>query len=125
MVGDTDPHGRTDGDRDCGTTDSFDDHGVADGSDLVTRTYYRLDGMDDPTFRPTPGFFDRIEEAFTWAYLRSTDETGLPPHVAAALADAKSLTAAEFEERPEADLRTDVLPAFYQRLASFHCTYRH
>lgn len=30
----------------------------------------------------------------------------------------------EFADRPEADLRTDMLPTFYQHLAGFHCAYR-
>lgn len=28
------------------------------------------------------------------------------------------------DETPDADVRTEVLPAFYQRVAGFHCAYR-
>ena len=49
---------------------------------------------------------------------------GSPGHVAAAVDDARELTSEEFEGRPDADLRTDVPPAFYRRVAGFHCSYR-
>jgi hypothetical protein len=109
---------------DCATTNSFADHGVDDGTALVTATYRRLAGPDGPAYAPTADFFDRLEEAFLWAYLGSVEEPGVPPHVEAAVADARALTHAEFADAPDADLRTDVVPAFYQRVASFHCTYR-
>jgi len=33
------------------------------------------------------------------------------------------LTAEQFHDEPAADLRTDVIPAFYRRVAAFHCAY--
>ena len=45
---------------------------------------------------------------------------GSPGHVAAAVDDARE----EFADRPGADLRTGVQPAFYRRVAGFHCAYR-
>jgi hypothetical protein len=111
------------GDR-CTTTTSFSDHAIDDGSVLIQRTYYRLAAEATPTFDPTDDFFDSLESAFIWAYLGSNDERGVPDHVAAALDDALALTREEFADRPEADLRTAVLPAFYQHLAGFHCAYR-
>lgn len=108
----------------CSTTNSFADHGVPDGIDLVTDTYHRLTGPDRPDYAPTEGFFERLEEAVLWAYLGAVEEPGVPAHVAAAIDDAKVLTRAEFEDDPGADLRTDVVPAFYQRVAAFHCAYR-
>ena len=109
---------------DCTTTGSFTDHGIEDGSDLITSTYYRLQSADRSDFSPTEAFFDRLESAFIWAYLGSVDERGIPPHVESAIDDARSLTRAEFEDRPNADLRTDVIPTFYRRVAGFHCLYR-
>ncbi|MFB6205381.1 MAG: hypothetical protein ABEJ05_02480 [Haloglomus sp.] len=114
------PDPTTDG---CTTTDSFDDHGIHDGADLLTATYYRL-AAADTEFEPTASFFDRLESAFVWAYLGAVDGTDVPDHVMAAVEDAREQTRAEFAERPEADLRTDVIPAFYRRIAGFHCAYR-
>ncbi|MFB6297421.1 MAG: hypothetical protein ABEH56_02755 [Salinirussus sp.] len=111
-------------DGDCTTTRSFADHGIDDGSDLIQRTYYRLAGPETPGFEPTEAFFGRLESAFLWAYMGSAAENDVPPHVRAAIDDARVLTAEEFDGRPDADLRTDVLPAFYRRVAGFHCAYR-
>ena len=86
---------------------------------------------DDSSARPTEGctttesFDDHgVETAFVWAYLGSTEERGVPEHVEAALDDARVLTHEEFADRPDANLRTEVLPAFYRRFAGFHCAYR-
>lgn len=108
----------------CTTTTSFDDHGVGDATDLVTRTYYRLQSGDRTDFAPTDDFFDALESAFLWAYLGTADERGVPDHVELAVDDALELTRAEFATRPDADLRLTVLPAFYDRVAGFHCEYR-
>lgn len=109
---------------DCTTTGSFRDHGIGDGVDLVTRTYYRLRAGERQPFSPNEAFFDRLESAFIWAYPGSVDERGVPPHVERAIEDARALTEAEFANRPEADLRTAVIPEFYRRVAGFHCIYR-
>jgi hypothetical protein len=45
-------------------------------------------------------------------------------YVEAAIEDARGLTRGEFHEDPDADLRTEVLLAFYQRVVGFHCAYR-
>lgn len=122
-----DDHNRTADERqpdDCTTTGSFADHGIEDGANLITRTYYRLQGAGRHDFTPTETFFDRLESAFIWAYLGSVDERGIPAHVQNAIDDARSLTHEEFENRPDADLRTEVIPAFYRRVAGFHCLYR-
>lgn len=109
---------------DCTTTGSFSDHGIADGTDLVTSTYYRLREADDRASSDDEAFFARLETAFVWAYLGSVDEPTVPSHVEAAVDDARVLTREEFADRPDADLRTDILPAFYRRVAGFHCRYR-
>jgi hypothetical protein len=110
---------------DCTTTTSFSDHGVDDGADLVTATHYRLLDAGCREFEPGAEFFEAIETAFVRSYLDRVDDAGgLPDHVAAAIDDARELTSEEFAERPGVDLRTDVLPAFYRRVAGFHCSYR-
>jgi hypothetical protein len=108
---------------DCSSADSFDDHGIERGDQLVSRTYNRL-AVGELTFEPTEAFFDRLEEAFIWAYLGSVDQTGVPEHVSLAIEDAKAVTYEQFRDRSDADLRNDVVPAFYQRVAGFHCAYR-
>lgn len=108
----------------CSTTNSFSDHGIADASSLVTDTYYRLRAAEQTRFSTDDAFFDRLESAFIWAYLSSVDGAGVPDHVQFAIEDARELTQDEFTGKPDADLRTDVLPAFYRRLAGFHCVYR-
>lgn len=110
--------------EECTTTESFADHGIDDGSVLVRRTYYRLAAEEPPEFDPTSRFFDQLELAFLWAYLGSVEENDVPDHVVAAIDDARAWTAEEFEDRPDADLRTEVIPAFYRRVAGFHCAYR-
>lgn len=93
------------------------------GVDLLTATYYRL-ATAGSEFEPTTEFFDRLESAFIWAYLGATDGSDVPDRVMVAVEDARELTSEEFADRPDADLRTEVVPAFYQRIAGFHCTYR-
>lgn len=123
MAGDHTPHSDRRSD-DCTTTDSFEDHGIGDATGLVTRTYYRLRAAGQVEFSASEAFFDRLESAFIWAYLGSVDEPGVPEHVGMAIDDARALTEDEFSDRPDADLRTDVIPAFYRRIAGFHCIYR-
>jgi len=118
----TDADGAT---GDCTTTASFDDHGIDDGSALIRRTYYRLVAEGDDAFEPTERFFDRLADAFARTYLTATDAYELPPHVAAAVDDARAWAAVEFADDPDADLRGEVIPAFYRHAAGFHCAYRH
>lgn len=114
---------QTDG-TDCTTTGSFGDHGVDDGSALVHRTYYRLIDGGWTAFAPTAEFYDALESAFLWTYLAAADETDVPGHVETAIDDALAVTAAEFDDRADADLRTEVVPTFYRQVAGFHCVYR-
>lgn len=114
------PH---DGGTNCSSSDSFDDHGIERGDELVSRTYNRL-AVGELAFELTEAFFDRLEEAFIWAYLGSVDQNGIPEHVSLAIEDAKAVTFEQFSEQPDADLRNDVVPAFYQQVAGFHCAYR-
>jgi len=111
-------------DEECTTTESFADHGLDDGSVLISRTYNRIAADGQPTFELTPEFFDTLEAAFIWAYIGTIDEPGVPPHVEAAIGDAREFTRQEFADDPDADLRTAVIPTFYQQVAGFHCAYR-
>jgi len=120
----TDHTNADDGSADCTTTASFDDHGIDDGSDLIRRTYYRLVADGDDAFEPTERFLDRLADAFIRAYLTATDAYELPPHVAAAIDDARVWVGVEFAAAPDADLRGTVIPAFYRHAAGFHCAYR-
>lgn len=107
----------------CTTTSSFADHNIDDGSTFITRTYHRLRSAHSE-YQPTGSFFDALESAFIWAYLGATEDRGVPEHVAAAIDDARAHTKAELDDQPDADLRTEVVPTFYQHLADFHCAYR-
>jgi hypothetical protein len=107
----------------CTTTESFADHDISDGSALIQRTYHRLRSAHTE-YQPTKSFFDALESAFIWAYLGATEERGVPDHVAAAIDDARAHTKPELENQPDADLRTNVVPTFYQHVADFHCVYR-
>jgi hypothetical protein len=109
---------------DCTTTGSFGDHDIEDGSSLVQRTYYRLAEADGLEYEPTEAFFEELETAFIWAYLGSVDGAGIPDHVQTAIDDARVFTAEDFADRPDADLRTEVVPTFYRYAAGFHCAYR-
>jgi hypothetical protein len=115
---------RTTEDCDCTTTGSFADHDVDDGSVLIQRAYYRLAADGTPTFEPTESFFDALESAFIWAYLGTVEANNVPDQVEAAIDDARALTAEEFSDRPDADVRTSILPTFYRHAAEFHCAYR-
>ena len=112
-------NGRQEG---CTTSDGAVD--LAGDADLETRTYYRLLAADRRRFEPTDRFFDQLESAFVWAYLGAVDEPGVPPAVELAVGDALALTREAFADRPDADLRTQVIPAFYERVVGFHCAYR-
>lgn len=114
----------TDERQDCTTTKSFADHDVDDGSILIQRTYYRLANDGSPTFDPTESFFHGLESAFLWAYMATVEGNDVPNHVQAAVDDARVRTTEEFADRPDAAVRTEVVPAFYRHAAAFHCSYR-
>lgn len=44
--------------------------------------------------------------------------------MAAAVDDARVWVGVEFGDAPDADLRSDVVPASYRHAAGFHCAYR-
>jgi predicted TPR repeat methyltransferase len=110
--------------EDCSTTTSFADHSIEDGDRLIRGTYDRLAEADEASFEPTESFIETLESAFVWAYLGAVDEPGVPARVEAAIDDAKVFTLEEFRDDPDADLRSEVLPKFYQHAAGFHCAYR-
>lgn len=109
---------------DCSTLASFADHGIDDGKSLVEETYSRLRVADGDRVQPTDAFFDRLESAFLWAYLRTVDERTVPDDVLLAVEDARYVVRARFATRIDVDLRTEVVPAFYDAVASYHCAYR-
>lgn len=98
------------GERDCSTTGSFTDHDIEDGSTLIQQAYYRLADGDRTEFEPTT-CFDSLESAFVWASLGAVRESGVTECVEAAIDDARAHTAEEFDDRPDADRRTDVVPS--------------
>lgn len=108
----------------CTTTDTaFVAWGVASGRALGSATYFRLLEAGHGEFEPSAAFYDHLVEAFGEAFLRRADPSLLPPAVEAAVADARPATAHEFLDRPDGDLREEVLPAFVARVGRFTCTY--
>lgn len=107
----------------CDTTTAFDGYGIPDGVDLVHRTRYRLLATGDAEFEPTVEFLARIDRAFRSAYIQAAEVPLVPEPLDAALADATALTAEAYAEEPDADLRGEVLPAFYATLVGLFCTY--
>jgi hypothetical protein len=104
----------------CTSATAFEPYGVADGSVLVRRTYYRLDDVDG---RVTDGTIARVVDAFVEAFREATGVDAVPADVRAAVADAAFFTA-EAYVGADADRRTSVVPAFYRNVAGFHCAYR-
>lgn len=107
----------------CDTTSAFDAYGIPDGVDLVHRTRYRLLATDDASFQPTTAFLDRVDHAFRAAYIGTADVPLVPEPLDTALEDAAALTAEEYADDPEADLREEVLPTYYATLVGLFCTY--
>jgi hypothetical protein len=106
----------------CTTSDTaFLDYGLPNGGVLVPATYHVLAGRDEGTFEPTPEYVHRIADAFRTAFVRQAALPVVPEPVDAAIEDAVTATIHEFTR--EADLRTEVLPTFYRRVAAYTCTY--
>lgn len=109
----------------CTTTLSFSDHGIEDGHELLTETYYRYRDQTDEPFTAAEDDLRRLEVAFIRTYLDELGAGTVDDHVQAALADALTDLRETFADVDEPNLRTDVIPTFYRRLASYHCEYRH
>lgn len=107
----------------CDTTSAFDTYGIPDGVDLVHRTRYRLLATGDASFEPTRAFLDRVDRAFRAAYIHSAEVPLVPEPLDAALEDVAALTAEEYADEPDADLRGEVLPAYYGTLVGLFCRY--
>jgi len=107
----------------CTTTDTaFVDWAVASRQALASATYLRLVEGGDAEFEPTPAFFDRLGTAVEDAFAERAGPSLVPAPVEAAVVDAVPATAHEFLDRPDADLREEVLPAFLDRVARYTCT---
>lgn len=105
------------------TTSAFDAYGITDGVDLVHRTSYRLLATGDGSFEPTAAFLARVDRAFWAAYIRAAAVPLVPTPLDAALEDAAALTAEEFADEPDADLRGEVLPSYYGTPVGLFCRY--
>jgi hypothetical protein len=106
----------------CTTSDTaFLDYGLPNGGTLVPATYYILAARDGGTFEPTPEYVHRVADAFRTAFVRRAPLPVVPEPVDAAVEDAVTATIHDFVR--EVDLRTEVLPTFYRRVAAYTCTY--
>jgi len=108
----------------CSThTAAFVDHGIDDGIDLVARTHYLLaaDGNREP--EPTAAFAERVAAAFRRAFVGAAPVPLVPEPVDAAIDEATDTVVHRVLDDPDADLRTEVLPAFYRAVASTYCAH--
>jgi len=108
----------------CSTrTAAFIHHGIDDGVDLVARTYYELadDGHRNP--EPTTEFAERVASAFRGAFVRNAPVPLVPDPVDAAIDEATDTLVHRVLDDPDADLRTEILPAFYRDVASAYCAH--
>jgi len=110
----------------CTTSDTaFLDYGIESGHTLVPATYYHLAERGDRTVEPTLEYFHRVADAFRTVYVRRADVPVVPDPVEAAIEDALTATLHEFGgDDADPNLRTDLLPAFYARVAGYACVYR-
>ncbi|MDY6818113.1 MAG: hypothetical protein SVG88_05565 [Halobacteriales archaeon] len=102
---------------------AFVDHSIDDGTDLIARTYYALAATGDRTPEPSPVYADRIANAFRKAFIQSADVPLVPEPVDAAIEEASDLLVHRILDNPDADLRTELLPAFYRTVARTYCAY--
>lgn len=102
---------------------AFSSHGVADGAGLITRTYYALVASDHDTPRATAEFADEVAAAFRLAFIRKATVPLVPEPVDAAIEQATDRIVHRLLDEPDADLRTDILPAFYRAVADTYCAH--
>ena len=108
----------------CSThASAFAGHGIDDGTDLIVRTYYALaaDGYRTPA--PDVAFADRVATAFRRAYIRTATVPLVPEPVDAAVDGATDVVVHRVLDDPDADLRTEILPAFYRAVAGAYCAH--
>lgn len=109
----------------CTTRDNaFAGYHIPNGADLVSATWYQLLDRGYEAFEPTETFADELGKAFRTAFVRTAPVPIVPEPVDEAVVDATTITAYEYSHRSEADLRTVVLPEFYQTVADLYCDYR-
>lgn len=98
--------------------------GIEDEERLVERTYYDLteDGFGDYDPDPDGAYLDRVAETVRAVFAELADPYEVPADVDAALDDARHAVAESADG--DADLRTEVLPAFVGEFAAFVRAYR-
>lgn len=108
----------------CSThTAAFTDHGITDGTDLVSRTYYTLSTNGHRTPEATSEFADQVAMAFRQAFIRSAAVPLVPEPIDVAIDEATNVIIHHVLDDSDADLRTEILPAFYQTVASTYCSH--
>lgn len=108
----------------CSThTTAFDHHGIVDGTELIARTHYALSETGDLTPEPTSAFVDRVATAFRAAYVKEAAVPLVPDPVNEAIDHASDTLVHDLLDEPDADLRTELLPTFFQRVAGAYCAH--
>lgn len=108
----------------CSThTTAFDDHGITDGTELIARTHYTLAETEALTPEPTGAFVEQVATAFRRAFIHEAKVPLVPEPVTHAIEYATDRLAHRLLDDPDADLRTEILPAFYQNVAGAYCAH--
>lgn len=104
-------------------TTAFIDHGIEDGSELVSRTYYALVASSHDTPEMSSEFADHVARAFRRSFIRRAAIPLVPEPVDAAIEQSSDIVVHRLLDDQDADLRTDILPAFYQAVANTYCAH--
>lgn len=108
----------------CSThTAAFDHLGIEDGTKLISRTYYTLAEIEDLSPEPTSEFVERVAMALREAYIKEAAVPLVPDPVNQAIDYATDRLVHKLLNDPDADLRTELLPGFYQSIASAYCAH--
>lgn len=104
-------------------TAAFTDHGIRDGTDLVSRTYYALVISGHATPEVTSEFAEHVAAGFRRAFIRKAAMPLVPETVEAAIEASTDVVVHRLLDEPDVDLRTDLLPAYYRAVANAYCAH--
>ncbi len=80
--------------------------------------------IGDGDFEPILAFLGRVDRAFLGAYIDATDVPLLPKSIhVALLEELAALTAGEYADEPDANLRQEILLGYYDSPVGIFCRY--
>lgn len=104
-------------------TAAFTDHGIRDGTELVSRTYYALVTSGHATPEMSGEYAEHVATAFRKAFIRKAAVPLVPEPVEAAIEASTDIVVHRLLDDSDADLRTEVLPAYYRAVANAYCAH--